>query len=464
MKIDHYDLLVVGAGPAGLSATVAARSCGLEVAIVDEQSAIGGQIFRNIHLPYTKNVLDNHDYQIGNALIKEFSTCGADFFPNTNVWGMQVNALNNEISCNKNGKPEKITASKVLYAIGGMERAVPFKGWTLPGVMTAGAAEIMLRSGSNLENYRDGVVLAGNGPLLLSLANHLLDHNIKILAWLDTGKFQDKLLSIIHMGKIYNDIPYLKRGMKMALRILKKVPIIQGAQEIEAHGQDYLEKVSYTKRNSRKELFSNCLIRHENVIPRAQIASALDLQMDFDSVQRYWHPKTDFYGRTSLNDIYMTGDGAFVHGGEAAISKGYLSGLVIARDLGVISSDEAAVRGKPNYNLLLKLIKARNYLRYVFAPNKDIFNVPDDVVVCRCECVTVADVRQAVKEGYNDPNEVKRMTRIGMGPCQGKMCGAAVAEIIAQERGVKIEKINMLKSRQPFNPVSLSDYCSFYKK
>ena len=457
--INHLDLLIVGAGPAGLSAAVAARSCGLDVGIVDEQGAAGGQIFRNLHLSYGRELVDAHDRELGLNLLHSFHECGACFFAQTSVWGVDKNT----VFCKNNGKTEKITATKILFTVGGMERPVPFKGWTLPGVMTAGAAEIILRSGGHINAAKEPVVLAGNGPLLLSLAMHLLDEGIPIAAWLDTGRFSHKLGSMMHMGSAFGDIPYLKKGMRMALRILKnRVPLIQGVKQIEAMGDISLDKIRYQKNNKWHELSTHTLIRHENIIPRIQVASALGVEMAWDSVQRYWYPKTDLYGRTNLNNIYMTGDGAFVHGGEASMGKGSLAGIAIANDIGVISADEAEVRCAKYLKEMQKTCKARNYLRYVFTPNTDVYHVPDETIICRCECVTAKEIRQAVREGFHSPDEVKRFTRCGMGPCQGRMCGNALAEIIAQEQGIAVDEVGMLKNRQPFSPVSLGDYCDLH--
>lgn len=212
----------------------------------------------------------------------------------------------------------------------------------------------------------------------------------------------------MHMGRIFQDMPYFKHGMHLALQIIKaKVPIITGVTAVEACGSEYVEKIVYTKNGKRHELAASALIRHEGIIPRIQIPSALDMQLSWDSLQRYWYPKTDEY-----------------------------------------------------YRRMQLLCKARDYLRYVFAPNPQVFDIPDDTVVCRCECVTAGEIRQAVKEGF--PREVKIATRAGMGPCQGRSSGVALAEIIAQSTGAHVEQVGILKCRQPFLPVTLADYCALH--
>ncbi len=461
--MDHLDLLIIGAGPAGLAAACSARACGLDVGLVDEQGTLGGQIFRNTHLPYIDHILDAHDKGLATKLIEEFKASGTKYFPETTAWGMEAKLHKNEVFCRKDGKSHTITASKVIFAVGGMERPVPFKGWTLPGVMTAGAAEVLMRSGAPLIGSKDGVVLAGNGPLLLSLAIHLLDQNIPILAWLDTGRFGNKLKSLAHMGSAFKDMPYLKKGMGMAMRILKsKLPLIQGVGQIEALGENAVNSVRYEKNGTWHEIKTACLIRHENIIPRNHTAISLDLKMAWDDVQRYWYPTTDIAGRTSLNDVFMAGDCAMVNGGEASIEKGALAGIAAAEDLGVIPKEDAQRRSRSYLENLNRLLKARNYLRHVFAPVPSVYHVADDVVVCRCEGVTAKDIRQAVKEGYSTPDEVKRFTRCGMGPCQARMCGNALAEIVAQAQGVSVQSVGFHRSRQPFAPVTLGEYCTLH--
>ncbi|MFQ8889659.1 MAG: (2Fe-2S)-binding protein [Bilophila wadsworthia] len=151
--------------------------------------------------------------------------------------------------------------------------------------------------------------------------------------------------------------------------------------------------------------------------------------------------------------------GTYVHGGDASMLKGAIAGVEIARRLGVISDAEAAYRSARPAGSSVPCA-SRGFLRYVFAPNPAIFNVPDETLVCRCECVTAGDIRKAVAEGFRDVNEVKRFTRCGMGQCQGRMCGPALAEITAAAQSkAPPDAVGCLRC-QPFRPVSLETYCN----
>ena len=453
----NVDLVVVGGGPAGLAAACAARACGLDVTLVDDQPAPGGQIFRNIDSPLGWAFLDDAERAEGLELVERFRKSGATHYPKTIVWAIDPH----RVSCTMDGRPVALAASCILLAPGGMERPTPFPGWELPGVMGAGGADILLRSGGRLHaDSKAPVVLAGNGPLLLLLAGHLLEAGTPIAACLDTGRWQRRAAAAALMPAAVLDAPYFAKGVGMALKILsRKVPIVRNVSGIRALGGERLEKVVYEAQGRSHEIAAAVLVRHEGIIPRTHILNSLGAAQVWDGVQRCWRPAVDGAGRTSVEGVYVAGDAAFVHGGAASRLKGTLSGIEIARHLGVISSDEARWRSAPALRRLRRLRFARAFLRRMFAPDPRIFNVPDDTLICRCENVTAGDIRRAVAEGFRDVNEVKRVTRCGMGQCQGRMCGPALAEIVAAAQGKGPESVGVLQVRQPFRPVSLEDYC-----
>ena len=456
------DLVVIGAGPAGLAAACAAADCGLDVALVDEQAKPGGQLYRNIETPTVKALLEEKERNAGLKLVKDFYDSEVEYYPETTVWGVDARS----VSCVMQGRPVKLTASCIVVASGAMERPVPFPGWTLPGVMSAGGADIVLRSGGVLCARADApVILAGNGPLLLLLASHLVDAGVNIVAWLDTGALPQRLIGTGLTPAALLDSAYLVKGMKMAFKATRaKIPVMRNVTDIRAHatgdGLDaVLHKVSWQSGGKKQEKEACVLIRHEGVIPRAHILHSLNAEQRWDRVQRCWYTVTDEDGKTSIDGVYAVGDGAYVHGGDAAMLGGRLAGIAAAERLGVISAEEAKHRSAPTRRQLRKLRVARSFVRHIFAPHPVIYDTPDETLVCRCECVKAGDIRKAVSDGYHDVNEVKRFTRCGMGPCQGRMCGPALAEIIATARSLTPNQVGRLQSRQPLRPVSLQDYC-----
>ncbi|WP_296304631.1 FAD-dependent oxidoreductase [uncultured Desulfovibrio sp.] len=458
MNVTNFDCIVIGAGPAGLAAACAARDCGLEVALLDEQAAPGGQLFRNVESPLAQRLLDEKDRRTGLDLVARFRAGGTDYRPHSTVWAIDGTA----VSYSRNGVSERITASHIILAPGGMERPVPFPGWTLPGVMGAGGMDILLRSDCLPQLSRqEPVVLCGNGPLLLLLACHLLDAGAPVAAWLDTGDTLRRLAALPHMPAALGDRPYLAKGLRMARRVLSSgIPIIRNVRSLRAEGDGHVERVRYTDGKGEHSLPAGMLLRHEGIIPRTHIPNALGLAMTWDEVQRCWHPTTDIRGRTSCEHISIAGDSAYVHGGDASLLKGTLAGIDAARRLHVISEAEADHRSAGTLRELRRLEWARGFLRHIFAPHPDIFAVPDDTIICRCENVSAGDIRAAVREGFTNVNEIKRFTRCGMGPCQGRMCGPALAELAAQASGLPPRQVDMLHVRMPFRPVLLNEYCT----
>jgi thioredoxin reductase/bacterioferritin-associated ferredoxin len=451
------DLVIVGAGPAGLAAACSASNCGLEVTLVDEQSSPGGQLFRNIESPLGQASLDAKERAAGMALAQEFRESGVNYNPDTIVWGLEPR----RVFGTTHGHTKIFQTQSIIVAPGAMERPVPFPGWTLPGVMGAGGADILLRAGGSLlKNPSEPIVLAGNGPLLLLLACHLIDRGVKIAAWLDTGYWSKRFVSGIPMSVSFLDSAYMGKGLSMALKIAKaKIPFVLGVKNIQAIGDTRVTKVSYEVRGKVREIETNCLLRHEGVIPRTQILNSMGAKHLWDPVQRYWYPDVTECGATTIDGVYLAGDAGYVHGGDASIIKGTLAGIDAARHLGVITKSEAAFRSKESLKKLRLTRFARGFLRYVFAPNPNIFDVPDNTTVCRCESVTAGEIRQVVLEGNSDVNEVKLYSRCGMGPCQGRMCGSALAEITASTLSTSPKNVGSLQVRQPFRPVSLENYC-----
>lgn len=451
------DVVIVGAGPAGLAAACAARSCGLDVALVDEQAAPGGQLFRNLDTPSAQMLLEPKERDRGLALVEAFGKSGAVYHPQTTVWGIEPN----KVYCTIKGKAEALAGSAIILAPGAMERPVPFPGWTLPGVMGAGGADILLRSAGTLP--KGPVVLAGNGPLLLLLASHLLEAGVSLAAWLDTGNWSQRFLSTVFTPASLLDVGYMRKGMKIVLKALKgKLPFVTRVFSLTAEGTERLEQVRYVANGKEHELAATTLLRHEGIIPRTHILSSMGAQHQWDAVQRYWYPVCSEDGETSVENVFLAGDASFVHGGDASLLKGTLAGVAVARKLGVITADEAVYRSATARKSLRRMRAGRFFLRHLFAPASGLYSVPDQTLICRCECVTAGAIREAVTAGAHEVNEVKRMTRCGMGQCQGRMCGPALAELTAASLGMTPDAVGRLNIRQPFRPVTLDQYCDLY--
>ena len=443
-----------------MAAACAACACGLDVTVADENPLPGGQLFRNLANPAVTTPLDAQEAAAGRHLIDAFLTSGAGWLPRTSVWGVEAERPF-RVSVRTAGadEPDILQASRVILAPGGMERPVPFPGWTLPGVMSAGAAEIILRSGGSLPE--GPLVLAGNGPLLPLLASHLAELGRPVAGWLDTGLMQARARALPHLPAALLDLPYLKKGLRMGLGLMRAgMPLFRNAGHIRAEGSDGLEAVSFTSGGTSHRLEARLLLCHEGIIPRWQAAATLGIPQRWDRLRRCWTTETAEDGTTALNGLYVAGDAACVDGGEASILKGELAGIAVAASLGVIDAGEASFRGREARRRLRRIRRARAWIDRSFAPNPAVYDVPDETLVCRCECVTAGAIREAVAQGFHEVNEIKRVTRCGMGQCQGRICGPALTEIAAAAAHVEPPAAGRLTMRQPLRPVSLADYCN----
>ena len=366
----QWDVLVIGAGPAGLSAATAAAENGLEVILLDEQQLPGGQIYRSVSAPNAdKHFLQREDRKEGLELLVRFYASGAKYAPETTVWFAEPG----RVIASRNGKSRELKTQVIIVATGAMERPVPFPGWTLPGVMGAGAADILYKSAGVVPE--GPVVLAGTGPLIPLVGSHLAELGVEVKAVLDTSPVTNKAACLRHMPGALTDIPFLLKGMNMMRKLVTSpAKMVPGASNIEAVGDNRVSKVRYTAFGKTHEIEAATLLFHEGVIPRTHVTRMLKLDHAWNKVQRYWYPVCDKTGKSSDDRIYVVGDGASVHGAHASASKGFLAGIDAARTLKVITGDEAKKRSADARRELWKAMAPRAFVDSFFAPQAKIFD------------------------------------------------------------------------------------------
>ena len=455
MRQQQWDIVVIGGGPAGLSAAAAAAECGLEVVLLDEHPYAGGQIYRAVGAPGSESrFLQREDRQAGLELIKRFEKSGAVYEPESTVW----HAEPGRVLATRGGETKTYKTQAIIAATGAMERPVPFPGWTLPGVMAAGAADILYKSAGVVP--KGPVVVAGNGPLIPLITNHLLELGVRISAVVETTPKANILKAAPHLPMALRDIPFLFKGLKMVYNMVKGgTPMHREGENIEALGETEVREVRFTSGETTHRVPAATLLVHEGILPRTHISRSLGVAHAWNSVQRYWYPVCDENGKTDKEGIYLAGDGVRVHGAAAAAAKGELAGIDAALSLNVLTSEDAARRREAPRRRLSKALAPRRFVDGWFAPKEGLFDVADETLVCRCEGVTAGDIRGAVKEGCLEVNDIKVRTRCGMGPCQGRMCGPALAEIAAAAQGRPVEEVGALRVRSPLRPVLFGEIC-----
>jgi len=456
----RYSLVIVGAGPAGLSASVVAANLGVDVALLDEQRMPGGQIYRAMEsVPAERAMRLGEEYQRGRGLVSAMRESRVDYFPDSEVWSLNQRR---EIGLVHAGVARVIGADQVLIANGAMERPLPFPGWTLPGVMNAGAGQILFKAHGLVP--ADGVVLAGSGPLLLLLAWQYLHAGVAIEAILDLTPMHNHLRALPHLPRALLARHYLGKGLAYKKDLKRAgVQTLRNITDLHAAGDGRLETITFRHKGRRRTLATQLLLTHFGVAPRIHLSQAAGCRHCWDDSQQCWRPLLDGWGNSSIDGILIAGDGAGIGGARAAEHAGRLAAWQMACALGRIDSDERDRLARDDRGWLRAERHVRPFLDAFFRiPGSLLVTSRDDTIVCRCEEITAGEIRAAVAQGHDDANQVKFLTRCGMGACQGRQCAASVAHIVAAQGGKHPANGGPFRGRPPVAPLTLGQLASLY--
>ena len=448
-----YDLVIIGAGPGGLAAAVTADKLGLSALVVDEQPEPGGQIYRSIErsLPENAHVLGD-DYFAGKQLVDSFRASGVTYLPNTSVWNIEGSFIVDLVS---EKTTQRVRGRRVLFSIGAVERPVPIPNWTLPGVMGAAAADILFKS---TDMVPEGpVVLAGSGPLLLLSACHLVDNGVDIAAMVETTGMGDYFKAIPFLPGALRRSSYLIKGLRMRRKVKRaNVPQYMGCRDLAVIGKDRAEGLRFTCRGKKQEVAAATILLHEGVVPNLRLTQALNCEHEWYDPQRYWRPVLDQWGRTNVPGVSVAGDAGGIFGGKTAEFSGHLAAIETACDLEIITDSERDRLAQPYLKKTHQEKLIRPFLDHLFPPSRQALVPPDDAtLVCRCEELTAGQIRKAIAQGARHPAQIKGQTRAGMGPCQGRMCAATIAELIADSCSLDIATLGIQRVRTPLQPMTI---------
>jgi len=396
MSEGHHvcDVLVVGAGPAGLAAAWRAAESGLRVTVVDDNPAAGGQIWRG--------KTASRDAQVWFERIR-----GVDvqLINGARVFGQgRPGALLAETS---DGVCE-LSYTSVILATGARERFLPFPGWTLPNVMGAGGLQALVKTGLPIEGKR--VVVAGSGPLLLAVAAYLRNCGAEVLliaeqaSLLRLARFG---LGLIPQKKKLSQAWTLKREFSRKSEKAQSLRYLSGCWVVAAQGKDKLESVTLFRRGKRWQVACDYLAYGYHLVPNVELAELLGCVVEDGSV------RVDEFQQTTVAQVYSAGETTGIGGLELSVVEGEIAGLAVA------GKREAASRLFP---IRAKHKRFAELLNRTFALRDELKRlVEPDTIVCRCEDVTFNRLRS-----YDSWRAAKLQTRCGMGPCQGRVCGGAV--------------------------------------
>jgi len=453
---DRVEVAVVGAGPGGLSAALAAAEAGAQVTLIDSNQSPGGQYFKQAAAELWVGNPSRHQRE-GQALWQRVMGAGVRFLPETVVWGTfegNLLALHGPLA------PSFLQAQAIILATGAYDRPVAFPGWTLPGVMTAGAAQVLLKHQRILPGRR--ILLAGTGPLQVVLAAELVRAGANVVAVLEGARLFRE--SAPHVGALWGQWQRLVEGLSSRLTLFRRgVPFRPGCCIVAAHGAAQVESATIARLDSHwrpipgseETLACDTLCLGYGFIPSNTLSCLLGAKQDWRPDLGGEIPVRDRHMQTSVPGVYAVGDGAGVGGGPLAQVEGEIAGIAAAARTGHgADGAEKAIR-----RLDPMLARERRFQRMyaaLFTPGPGLYEWSrDDTILCRCEEVTQADVRRAVALGADSANEVKAITRCGMGDCQGRMCGQLVAHCIARETGRPVAEAGLFPPRPPIFPVPI---------
>uniref|UniRef100_UPI003B52EDBB FAD/NAD(P)-dependent oxidoreductase n=1 Tax=Roseovarius indicus TaxID=540747 RepID=UPI003B52EDBB len=447
------DLVIIGAGPAGMAAARQAADAGLSVVLLDEQPGPGGQIYRDItRASPTRRALLGKEYDKGASLAEGLQHPDITHISGAVVWQIEDDA---QVAYTANGIGALVTGKRLLIATGALERPMPVPGWTLPGVMTAGAAQILIKqSGLVVEN----AVLAGAGPLLYLVAAQMCRAGTPPLALVETQTASDRLLALRHGAGALRGWRYLLKGLGL-LRELRRAGVKRytGADDTAIEGKTRAEALRFSVKGQTHRLPCDTVLLHHGVVPNTQVARGLGVPHRWHAGQGAFCPERNDWGGTPVDGVFIAGDGAGIGGAEAAAIAGRLSALEIARQLATLTLAERDAAAQPLRRRLRRDLAARPFLDRAYPPYALALSPADDTIVCRCEEVTAGDIRGMARLGCRGPSQAKAFGRQGMGPCQGRYCGLTVTGLLAAETGQSPDQTGYYRIRPPFKPVTLQE-------
>jgi thioredoxin reductase len=467
-----YDLGIVGAGPAGITAALTAAQHGLSVVVVDEQQRPGGQIFRQPPRARVSKVQSTLGYPWGQALVAQAEASDSI------SWRLGSTALglltapthadgHNLVVRGAHGL-ELLPVRTLLIATGAMDLPVPFPGWTLPGVMSAGGIQTLLKSQHALMAGRS--VLTGGHPLLVVVAGMLLERGGEIgeivlphmnASWPNLIRTASTIPG--HFGVVGH------AGLVMGRLALARIRFSRGAIVSAARGDGRVEEVDIVPLGPANTMASHAaprtvaadgLVLGYGFQPSTDLARQIGCSLTWDSAGGGWIVDSDDRQRTSVRGIYVAGEPTGVAGAEQARLEGRLAGLTIAAD--VCGRTEPIDRQVAQTQRALRPARrfSTSVQRLFEPPRETLANLAGpDSLVCRCEAITRRQVETTIDANpfISSTNALKLECRVGMGPCQGRYCELTAATVLAQRRGMSIKDVGPFNGQFPIRPATVDE-------
>jgi D-hydroxyproline dehydrogenase subunit alpha len=451
------DVAVVGGGFSGLVAAKILADRGLRVSLLDENIRMGGQVLRS--LPWSgDSSMSRGLRRHGLRLIDGMKRKPIEVLNRTKV--LDIDEQLGLLAEREEKEIISVAPKMLLLATGAREKFLPFKGWTLPGVISTGAAQILMKGSGVLPARK--MLVSGTGPFLFALSAEFLRNGGKLVSVLDLGRLREKLFMLTqgfyHFSKVMEGLSFLAAIMKA------RVPFHHRTAVIEARGCGELDtvvaaKVSRSGRNiggTEKIYRTGCLAVGWGYTPNIELPQRAGCGLTYNSNMGGWVVRVGNDLETTVDRIFAAGEITGIAGAQKSINEGELAAYGILKKLG----REVDLRR-------LRILERQRSLHLRFGicfnklhklPDGAFPAIPDEVTICRCEDVKMGDIRRAVNEGYDTPAMLKRALRIGMGNCQGRTCAPLIYDILSTLTKRTAEDIPVLSVRSPVKVVAVRSF------
>jgi len=445
-----YDLLVVGAGPAGLAAAAEAAALGVSVAVVDERPAPGGQIYKQPGLRVAGHRALGADHRRGRALVQAAERSGARFLLRTACLSVRGTEA---VLAPEGERARTVTAGRILLAPGAHDRPVAFPGWTLPGVLTAGGAQTLVKA------HRVGlgrrVVFAGSGPLALAFPAQLRRYGVPVVAALEAGPAPG-LADLARLGAAARgNGRLLLDAARYRLELARaRVPFRRRRIVVRAEGRGRVEAVVHAAVDdewrvvpgSEERIEADTLCVGYGLCPSVELSRLAGCALRYDEDLGGPVVVVDEWQRTSVPGVSAAGEATGVEGAHVAEDEGRLAALGLVED---------ERRAAPVRRRLERRRRFQRALRRLHRVGAGVYELATpETVVCRCEELTRAELEEAI-EASADIGVVKGFTRVTMGLCQGRNCARQLAALVAARHGLALADVPAATPRAPVRPVPL---------
>jgi thioredoxin reductase len=454
------DVLVIGGGPAGLACASILAESGLSVVLLDERAKLGGQYFKQPSEPFLDIHNLDHQFRSGRAIIKRTQNSGVQIHNGTAVWG--AFGFDNIAAANSQQRLI-IRAKRLVLSTGAYERALFAPGWTLPGVMTTGAAQTLLRS----YNVRPGkkTFIAGNGPLNIQMAAELVR----------SGGVVAGLSELANPFALKNFVPSLAlfwyspsmvfKGIGYFLTLIRaQVPIYFHRVITDFRGDSVVRELSFSKvdgagypiaESSRSVEIDSVAIGY-GFLSSNEIARSLGCKHEFDEKSQSYRVVRDEYGSTSLSQVHVLGDSGAIFGAQVAQAGGVLAASKIVSEMGGKSSRSLTREVRKARFRYRRNLKFQKWLWRVFdAPTITTQVATETTVVCRCLGISREEVEKGFSDDVLSAGALKRITRTGMGMCQGRYCGVFTVNAVQEKMSKTPNEFSGFAPQVPYKPTSI---------